>query len=513
MEYGQELDKTKTEVANSEKKQESINNFQDNNALNRIETKIDILAQIDYSELFNFSLDNLKNDLTGDIELINAQINYISQKLNDNNISTENETTENFSDSSLLEDLNFLKENFYKINEKFSEITHLIRTNTAENEELNNRFESNLTSFNSNFQNIYEQFNNFENTFKSSFSEFKTCINDIYDQFSTIDNRSDLDQVKFYVQSFNNKILSIAEILETLKENNFSIKVDNYADLIEENTQETNKKLDFIIDETKSFSNRLSDEFSSLVSPLSSAIELLCGLKDSVPEELDLLKNDITEISSKINKVILNEKEDSNLLNSSFNDLKEEINKNLESNIENSNQNNEKVIKKLSDELKSLNKKIDKTEEISSNTLEITEDVKNAIVYMAEWFDSASKLIEENNKNSKKNSIELEKTDSLIKRSEENITEQIKRISDRLNRFEIRMESIEGKIEKLYGQHSNREVLNILSDILEKVEISNERSKSNELIINKLKNLELKIQEFENKKTVKSRKKLFEENF
>jgi len=821
MEYGQELDKIKTEVANSGKKledlsqlmqnlsgltklQESINNFQEDNVLNRIETKIDILAQTDYSELFNFSVDNLKDDLTKkndvltqkisfveelishfsdnsekdilsnlacletkiteisenissssqfddfqetlnslnntlyliktdiesvannpDAELIKSKINYISTKLNDYNETIENKISEiaenlsvkqdldsvtssiqdsiqglhsnidnlrenfennntspmfeniqnslntvleklqnntNFYNSS-LEDLAFLKDNFYKINEKFSEITHLIRTNTAESEELNNRFESNITSFNSGFHNIYERFNNLDNTFNSSFADFKVCIQDIYDQFSTIDSRSDLDQLKFYVQSFNNKILSIAEILETLKENNFSIKVDNQEEMQElqetknkiellnnticnvlnkiennasseyEKSEKVNEKLDYILNETQNFSNKISDEFSSLSSPLSAAIELTGGLKESIDEllskddmqvkketaelldkfetvyknsennfeyifnasklfyekleevkndfsnisydttskigdflskadsiefkiqnnlttsenalnslknisrftetqinltsesinllktglaalseEFGFFKNDITDISSKINKLILNEKENSTSFISSFLDLKEEMNKIFEANLENLNKTGEKIVKNISPELKDLNKKIDTTEEISSQTLETAKDVKDALVYMAEWFDSAGKLLEDNNKNLKKNSTEIEKTNSVIKRTEENVTEQIKRISDKLNRFEIRMESIEGKIEKLHDQQSNREVLNVLSDILEKVDIANERSKSNELMISRLENLELKLEELESQKTTKSKKRLAEEN-
>ena len=672
MEYVQELDKIKTEVANSGKKledlsnlmqnlsglanlQDSIKDFQEDNVLNRIETKIDIIAQTDYSECFDFSAERLIKD-------------------------------------SLLEDLTFLKENFYKINEKFSEINHLIRTNTAESEELNNRFERNLTNFNSGFQNVYERFNNLDNTFSSSFSDFKTCINDIYDQFSTIDNRKELDQIKFYVQSFSNKILSIAEILEELKENNFSITTNNKDELQEleenkkkiellndticslkdkieiaafsknekaeeinnklnfilnensqeindklnfilnENSQEINNKLNSILDETQNFSIKISDEFSSLTNPLSSAIELTCGLKESVDEllsrdnlqikketgelldkfettyknaetnfeyifnasklfyekleeiknefsnisydtnskiidfisktdsiefkiqntlsssenalialknitrftenqinltsesinslktgvfelseEFGLFKNDLTEISSKLNKLILNEKNNSTLLNSSFKELKEEINKTFEANLENLNKTGEKILKNLSAELKDLNKKLDKAENISAETLETTKDVKNALACIAEWFDAAGKLIEENNQLLKKNSIE--RVDVFIKRTEENVTEKIKRVSDKLNRFEIRMENIEGKIEKLYDQHSNREVLRQLSDILEKVEIANERSKSNELILNRLEQLESRIEEFEDKKAAKNKKRLSEEKF
>ena len=903
MEYGQELDKIKTEVTNSGKKledlsqlmqnlsgltklQDSINNFQEDNVLNRIETKIDILAQTDYSELFNFSVDNLKDDLAEkndvltqkinsaeelniqflnnlkvdlaekndaltqkigsveelniqflnnlkddlaekndaltqkigsveelniqflnnlkddltekndaltqkisfveelishfsdnsekdilsnlacletkiteisenissssqfddfqetlnslnntlyliktdietvinnpDTELIKSKINYISTKLNDYNETIENkisEITENLSikqdlDSvtssiqglhsnidnlrenfennntlpmfeniqnslntvleklqnntnfynSSLEDLAFLKDNFYKINEKFSEITHLIRTNTAESEELNNRFESNITSFNSGFHNIYERFNNLDNTFNSSFADFKVCIQDIYDQFSTIDSRSDLDQLKFYVQSFNNKILSIAEILETLKENNFSLKIDNREGVQElqetknkiellnnnictvlnkidnntsaenEKSEKVNEKLNYILNETQTFSNKISDEFSSLASPLSTAIELTGGLKESIDEllskddmqvkketaelldkfetvyknsennfeyifnasklfyekleevkndfsnvsydtnskiedflskadsiefkiqnnlstsenalnslknisrftetqinltsesinllktglaelseEFGFFKNDITDISSKINKLILNEKENSTSFISSFLGLKEEMNKIFEANLENLNKTGEKIVKNISPELKDLNKKIDKAEEISAETLETAKEVKDALVYMAEWFDSAGKLLEDNNKNSKKTSTEIEKTNSVIKRTEENLTEQIKRISDKLNRFEIRIESIEGKIEKLHDQQSNREVLNVLSDILEKVDIANERSKSNEFTISRLENLELKLEELESQKTIKSRKRLAQE--
>jgi len=699
MEHGQELDKIKSGVELSAKKleeisksiqslsglsklQDSLNEFQKDNALNRIETKIDILAQTDYSELFNFSLDTLKEDLTEknnvitqklnfveelishfsdnsekdiitniacldtkldellekasfqsedggenpDTEIIKSKINYISTKLNEYNQLVENQLSDK---TELLADLNFLKENFYKINEKFSEITLLIRTNTAENDELNNRFESNLTQFNNGFNNIYDQFNSLENTFKSSFADFKVCIQDIYDQFSTIDTRSDIDQVKFYVQTFNNKMTSISDILESLKRNNFTIKVENNTELLKENHQIVNEKLNFLLEETKSFSEKMSDEFSSFVSPLSTAIEVTNGLKENieqilstdtvkVQEEASLLldkfeniyknsednlemlfmaskqfydkleavktefgnvsyetnskmgdfieraetlevkllnnitnaeeainslknissftenqingtseninslksnvnnlldnfnslKNDVVDINSKLNKLIINEGDVSAIINSSFSGIKESISETLELNAKNNNQFGEKFIKKLSDELKVFSKKFEKIDENSSKNIELTEDVKNALVYMAEWFDSAGKMLEENNKNLKKSSFEIEKTETLIRRTEENISEQIKRLSDKLNRFEIRMESVEGKIEKLHDQYSNREVMHLLADILEKVELSNERSKANEVIISRLEALEEKITDAEGKKASKNRKVL-----
>lgn len=642
MEYGQELDKIKTEITNSGKKledlsksiqnlsgltklQESINNFQEDNVLNRIETKIDILAQTDYSDIFNFSIDRI-NEKIENLSRISEGFENIQESLS--TISKKINTGSNLPDSS-AEDLAFLKENFYKINEKFSEISLLIRTNTGEGEELNNRFESNLTYFNSCFQKIYEQFNNLDDTFNSNFKEFKVCIQDVYDQFSTIDNRKDLDQIKLYVQSFSNKITGIADILETLKENNFSIKVENYDDLIKQKTKELDSKLDSVLKETQGFSLRMSDEFSSLVAPLSSAIELTCSLRESIDELISqddmkvrkeasqllnkfediynnaennleslfisskhlyeklekvknelsdlsydtsskindfisktdlidsriqhtlassesaidslknissyaenqinltgeslnhiktgvselsegysLIKNDVTDLSSKINKIILSEKEKADSIISSFNSLKEELNKNYEANIENLSQKSDETVKTISNELKSLYKKLNETEQISSNTLDTAEDVKKALACIAEWFDSAGKLIEENHNALKKYSIE--KIDSLIKRSEENITEQMKRTSDKFNRLEVRLENIEGKIEKLQEQYNGREVINILSDILEKVELSNERSKSDS-IIRRLENIELKLEEIEDRKAVKAKKRIAEE--
>ena len=142
-------------------------------------------------------------------------------------------------------------------------------------------------------------------------------------------------------------------------------------------------------------------------------------------EEFGLFKNDLTEISSKLNKLILNEKNNSTLLNSSFKELKEEINKTFEANLENLNKTGEKILKNLSAELKDLNKKLDKAENISAETLETTKDVKNALACIAEWFDAAGTLIEENNQLLKKNSIE--RVDVFIKRTEENVTCELKK--------------------------------------------------------------------------------------
>jgi chromosome segregation ATPase len=821
MEYAQELDKIKQEVENSSRKleelsgslqslsklQESITSFREDNVLNRIETKIDILAQTDNFELLNFSLENLKSDLIkksdnltqkindgnhllsqlyseknldssdnpiltniyekitkvdetygyitqlgsffdklnslysavdevktniqsvseeSDVDLIKSKINYLSTKLNDyiqqagTQFQTgvkgaqEIESIKTSLDDILLQiressqayessadSLEFLKANFLRINEKFSEINLMIKTSSGENEELNNRFEANLTHFNAHFQKLYDQFNSLDSTFNSNFKEFKSCIQDVYDQFSSVDMRNDFNDIKLHVQTYSNKVLSIAEILEKLNENGFAISIDRLDTLEEKidalaqsdpyeilnvfmesskraveelgslksaieqkflaNKQESSAevsemqgKIEFlsgnlcslldkfdndvfeirttngkileesknIKDEISGVSQKISDEFAGLAAPLTSAVEMTCELNESLKqifsrsdvevqqqtrellakfenvynstennfeclfsaskqfyEKLEEIKNEFSnisydtnskindfisrtdildlkihnslsnsetavntlrdiskfaenqinanseninslksginklsddfnafkdensEINSKLNKIILNDKENAPIIKNNFEELKEEINKNFEVASDNLEKAEKKVVKNLLEEFKEISKKIENASEVSADTLKTSEDIKNALVYMADWFDKAGKIIEENNFNIKKNSVE--KVDVFIKKTEENVIEQIKRVSDKLNRLEIRMESIEGKVEKLYGNQSNREIMNMLSDVLEKVELANERTKSNDLILRRLESLEATLENIEAKKISK----------
>lgn len=711
MKYEQELENIKQEITNSGEKlealakslqglsvltqlSETLNNFLENdeNALQRIESKMDIICNAfpDGSDI-----EFIKNKVIelGDetnIELIKSKINHLSSKLNEyvegyrvnvgensgnvpsglsgseniqgafNAVLKKLENNSDFYNSS-AENINFLKENFYRINEKFTEVNLLIKTITGESEELNNRFESNLTHFNSCFNNIYKQFNDLDNTFNNNFKDFKACIQDVYDQFSSIDSRNDFDQIKLYVQSFSNKINSIAEDLEYLRKaglvDNLKkvIEIEQKIDIlanfdpteivnifiesskraisdindlknsIEKNflskneaikneIQEVQNKIEFlninicslldkfdndvyeiratnskILDEFKGIKSEFSSEISSLSIPLSSAIEISSELNESIKEmlsrdvvkvqqesikfldrfeniyrtsgnnfenmissskqfyeKLEEVKNDFSNISYdtnskmqdfisktenidlKIQSSLMNSESAVNILKNVSEFAENQININSENlnSIKVSIKNlyeefdsfktdivetgsklnkiilNDKEKKaSLSDEFKNIIKKIDKNIEIASENTQTTEDVKKAITYMADWFDTASGLIEDVNQNIKQNSVE--RVDSFIIRTEENITEQIKRISDRLNRFEVRLESIEGKIEKIEVPQNNREVMHILSDILEKIDITNERSRSNELILHKIESLEKKLKTLEKQEAKK----------
>jgi len=564
MEYGQELDKLDKIKSDVLKLQETINSFQgDEDVLSRVEEKIDVLAQTDYSELFNFSMENIKSDISENFDSVQTSLVNISEKLRSNS---------NLFDTS-LEDLTLIKENFQGINDKLSKIIHLTQTNIGENEELNNRFESNLTRFNSGFQSLYEQFTKFDSVFQKNIQLFDTRFKDIYDQFSTIDIRNDIDQIKLYVQSFSNKLTGVSEIIDGLKEKNFSVNLDKIDNLeeniiglseipdkidilgkkiteiceiktkintleniksdISENFESVQSKIDFlnrnvcslldkfdndtfeirmsnekIVEESLvvkkeilNLSGKVSDEFSSFAAPLASILEIAGGLNETLhsfkdgllgsPDELNTLKDNILEVSSKLNKLILNEKENTDSIKGDLS------------------QNNKNLIKKLSEEFEVISKKIADVSEISSNTLTASETMKDVIVCIAEWFDKAGKLIEENNENIKKNSIN--KINDLLIKTETNINDHVKKISEKMNRLEIRLESIEGKIERVQDQYSNREILLLLSDVLEKVEISNERSKVNELILKRLERIEPKTNNTDENKELKSRKRNPEE--
>lgn len=213
----------------------------------------------------------------------------------------------------------------------------------------------------------------------------------------------------------------------------------------------------------------------------------------NISAEFDSFNTDINNVSSKLNKIIINEKESKSLSDESFAEIKNEIIKFSEENSKNMNKNAEKIVDAFLNEIRGLSEKVDKNTGISSDNIKRSEDIKKALAHMAGWFDTVSKLIEENNPVVKQNSAE--KTNSFIMQTEENIIEQIKRISDRLSRFEVKLEGIESKVERIETPQSNREIINILSGVLEKLEITNERSKSNELILAKIESLEAKIKE------------------
>ncbi len=183
-------------------------------------------------------------------------------------------------------------------------------------------------------------------------------------------------------------------------------------------------------------------------------------------------QNEVTDINSKINKLILTSEEKTALLKNNLLISLERI-------------------------TKELSQKIEHNTSITTNSLKSSEVIKNAIIQMASWIDSAGILIEENNQNIKK--ISLEKIESCLSKTETTISKQIETIGSKFTNFEIRLESIEGKIEKLEKQPTDDEIKDTLSNILKQLAVSNEKNKTNDILLNKIDNLETQIALFDKK--------------
>jgi len=276
MEYSQELDKIKTEVTNSGKKledlsksiqnlssltklQESITNFQEDNVLNRIETKIDILAQTDYFELFNFSIDNLKDNLTVNNDVLSQKMGSVEKTVNHFSNDLKQDILTNLSD---------LDTKIAELNENIS--------SKPDFELIKNSIQDSVQSLHSNFDNLED------NLIEKN--------QDVLTNLSNIDTKiAELNENVSFKQDFELIKNSIQDSVQCLHSN-----FDNLKENLIENNDVLSQKIGSVEETVNHFSNDLKQDILTNLSDLDTKIAEL-NENISSKQDFELIKNSIQD--------------------------------------------------------------------------------------------------------------------------------------------------------------------------------------------------------------------------
>jgi len=278
-------------------------------------------------------------------------------------------------------------------------------------------------------------------------------------------------------------------------------KLDKLFDLsrdLESKIGDSSLNTDEILDSLKNISETSQNQFSATNDTLDS----LKHEFSSIGEELNGFDAELTDISSKINKLILSSNDNTGALkekiNKSFDHLKEDIKKELENNAANMNQSSQNQMAELSGNLTEIQRRIDNVNSVSVKGLNSTDTLKEAIIQMAEWLDSAGKLLEENNEYTKQNLINVDNIIKTVSDSKQTVAGQVDKICKKFENFEVRLESIEAKVEKAASnKDNNNEIKQLLLDVQEKIPSSN--GKENGQVLDKIDKLETQMVLFETK--------------
>ena len=432
-----------------------VNNYQ-NDALNGIDginenvEKISQVVNEDVNKLYDL-VDNFKSTTENNIEKLSDTLNIDVNKLF--NLVDEFKTNSDLSNHTISDNMEKIENMLTEYNENLEELT---KTATADYikdgvKTLNDEFYFDLLNlFNSlSFDEEAEDLKDFmqevfsaitvktnENSEKLNniMLQFKSLLNKVEDIEKAQNSISDYlkpEDSKDLVYSFEDIQTDLANMGTVLNEISKSVTSSGIVEEISEKLQQTNENV----------SKLLSDTETS-------------GSAADIKKTIEYLNQQVYDISLRTNKLILSS-EDSNL----------ELKNNLESFREVFDKANPQKLYELFYELThyltEINEKLNSVTQTSkaSHTEAVT--IKNALVYVGEWLDNATNVLEEIRSNTNNVSVEQPNLDGITKKID-NIKKEVEKetsaILSQLQAYEEntqrRLDAIEEKLDRLIAATS-----------------------------------------------------------
>ncbi len=455
------------------------------------------------SENLNEFLNKFSRDLEGlqnpqDLIQLKENLSFLSKSFRgvSENISVLCEEVHSLKDIQKKVETIHSRMSFASSNEEISEINDKIDTLT---EEIRT-YRENLSLIQQNspdrevLESGLDEIKGISSQVSDDVSELKTVMSDLFEAIASMDNpeNKELDRQKLQsaIDRMESVINSTKPEFEELKTSsgNLSEKLDKFFEL------------------GKSLEARISDSSLHNENRLSAANETLDEIRNEfscMGEELSEFDKDLSDLNSKINRLIINSNDNTGSLkedlNNSLGNLKEDIRQSLEKNALSLNQTNKAQVNNLSQSLAQIYKKIEGLNALSVKGFNSSDILREAILQMAEWIDSAGKLLEENNENTRKN---LDNTNNVLKSvsdSRKNVLDQINKACRKFDDFEVRLESIEAKIERIKDQNSEDDIKQMILELKQAIPPSTGKKNENNLVLKKIDKLETQMILFETK--------------
>ncbi len=357
-------------------------------------------------------------------------------------------------------------------------------------------------------------------------SGLKNVMSDLFDAIAGMDNadsqdlmRQKLEQaIERIEQAINNTKPDFEELKSS--SNNLSERLEGLTTDLSGLSEQTRDKLDKFFELSRNIESKIGDSSLNTEELLDSIKKLsdmgenqfsatsqsIDGLKrefTTIGEGLQEFDRDLTDINSKINKLIINSNDNTedlkDKINNSLDSLGENIKQNLRDNAMSLSRTSKTQLGELSGNLAEISQKIEGLSSMSVKGLNSSDTLREAILQMAEWIDSAGQLLEENNESVRKS---LDTTDNVLKTvsdSRKNILSQVDRVYNKFEDFEVRLESIEAKIERATEKDNNGEIKQMITDLKGKLPSQSGKKKENTQLLDKIDKLETQMVLFETK--------------
>ena len=468
---------------------DNTENFDDiQNSLESIESKIDIISQSEDSTTLE-EIDNLKHQLTNLSEKVDivAQTDYSNDldEIRDYIYGLEDKLSDIYTKTKPIE------ENVRKLSASDAKLTSMLET-------LNHKIDEIFTNNNANSQKEFEDIKhlifaqsdfikNFENNSKTE--AFKKCLKELTLEVNNlnINSHTETKQVQKSLKEMKESIM--AAVVTIFNQVSFIEESEDIKDFVEERTDEINQNLEEVTKQLKQITSSTdeTDYNYSMQDIESDLAKLRLALNELQNNELENQSSELANIADNVYRITSTVEELQNsMTQDEIKDIKSEIftlreqtQKILASSDESYNAINtglEGFSKVITNH---LTDKVDKVTEMLEKSSVSDKVMRQALIYMGEWIDSASESIDKISSNAEeivdvKNTIEKlkkeipEQTD-ILNSIEEKFDEQQERLSyfekqiSKLGNLEEKFEQQEERIDRL--EMTIEKILSAVEDI------------------------------------------------
>lgn len=422
--------------------------------------------EVDYSKVEE-NLNDINNTWLDDLK---DYISFINNDIASRLDSISSRLDVMVSDTASMELLEEISDIVYGVDEKITNLEDSDRQISAILEELDRRIAE--ISLNSNGQNGISEIKSLIEEQKSyieslasveKLDAFKNCIEELTSEVGNLATGTDENNVN--IRNMKESIMSA--VVTLFDQVSFLEESEDIKDFVEERTDEINKNIEQITKQLQQISSGVSNDYNySLQDVETDLAKLRVALNDIKVDHDDLIKpEELTEITSKLHSI-------SALVDSLTQDEMQE----LKSELSNIKEQTQFLIATSDKSYNALNNGIVGFEEIINDNLTAKVDqvtrmleksantdsvIKQAMLYMGEWIDSASVSINKISANSEvitDNLQKLEKKISKFTDLEDQLTAQQQRISrleaniDKLVTMVENMDDSSKKIDKIEKQ-------------------------------------------------------------
>lgn len=468
---------------------DNTENFDDiQNSLENIESKIDIISQSEDSTTLE-EIDNLKHQLTNLSEKVDivAQTDYSNDldEIRDYIYGLEDKLSDIYTKTKPIE------ENVRKLSASDAKLTSMLET-------LNHKIDEIFTNNNANSQKEFEDIKhlifaqsdfikNFENNSKTE--AFKKCLKELTLEVNNlnINSHTETKQVQKSLKEMKESIM--AAVVTIFNQVSFIEESEDIKDFVEERTDEINQNLEEVTKQLKQITSSTdeTDYNYSMQDIESDLAKLRLALNELQNNELENQSSELANIADNVYRITSTVEELQNsMTQDEIKDIKSEIftlreqtQKILASSDESYNAINtglEGFSKVITNH---LTDKVDKVTQMLEKSSVSDKVMRQALIYMGEWIDSASESIDKISSNAEeivdvKNTIEKlkkeipEQTD-ILNSIEEKFDEQQERLSyfekqiSKLGNLEEKFEQQEERIDRL--EMTIEKILSAVEDI------------------------------------------------